>query len=353
MNSSGGYQASVPLDLPGARGGLPVPVRIVYTERGVGAAGLGWDVPLSYVRRDTTFARRRPVGTAGVAPQGREQLSVVLDGRRIDLVQTATAWVARRDAPDIELRAQADGSWVMFDGQGRTYLFSSPSPALIGTNLWLLTDVSSAVGSKLHLDYGISALSLAGGPAISIDLTSVSYNSSPTTTGCYKNTVDLAYDSSGSAPLSIAVLNGVVMARMHKLTSVDVSGVSACGVTPELIRSYQLAYQADVDTGEPRLVTVHVVGRAGTLENQTPMPIASYQYGSASSAVKLVFQPAGSLPSGFANLGNTSKSTAPVSGVGQGYATALMFTDVTGDGRPDRITFADGQLSVARNISST
>ena len=27
VNSTGGYAASVPLDLPGARGGLPVPVR--------------------------------------------------------------------------------------------------------------------------------------------------------------------------------------------------------------------------------------------------------------------------------------------------------------------------------------
>src|SRR5882672_11498479 len=56
VNSLGGYQASVPLDLPASRGGLPVPVQIVYGVRGVGAAGIGWDVPLSYIRRDTTFA---------------------------------------------------------------------------------------------------------------------------------------------------------------------------------------------------------------------------------------------------------------------------------------------------------
>src|SRR5687767_14850323 len=56
VNSSGGYGASIPLDLPGARGGLPVPVSIVYGGRGVGAAGLGWDVPLSYVIRDHTIA---------------------------------------------------------------------------------------------------------------------------------------------------------------------------------------------------------------------------------------------------------------------------------------------------------
>src|SRR5215470_6370078 len=76
FSNSGGYSASVPLDLPPARGGLSIPVQIVYTERGVGAAGQGWDVPLSFIRRDNTFAHRRPVGTANVAPQPREQVSL-------------------------------------------------------------------------------------------------------------------------------------------------------------------------------------------------------------------------------------------------------------------------------------
>ena len=61
VNSSGGYGASVALDLPAARGGLPIPVEIVYSDRGVGAAGLGWNVPLSYIYRDRTIAHRRPM----------------------------------------------------------------------------------------------------------------------------------------------------------------------------------------------------------------------------------------------------------------------------------------------------
>jgi hypothetical protein len=35
-----------------------------YSDRGIGAAGRGWDVPLSYIRRDTTIVHRRPTGTA-------------------------------------------------------------------------------------------------------------------------------------------------------------------------------------------------------------------------------------------------------------------------------------------------
>ena len=40
VNSSGGYGASVPLDLPQARGGLSVPLQVVYGGNRFGAAGL-------------------------------------------------------------------------------------------------------------------------------------------------------------------------------------------------------------------------------------------------------------------------------------------------------------------------
>src|SRR4051812_13912447 len=64
VNSSGGYRALVPFDFPAARGNMPIPVQLVYGDRGVGAAGAGWDIPLSYIQRDTTLAKRRPVGVS-------------------------------------------------------------------------------------------------------------------------------------------------------------------------------------------------------------------------------------------------------------------------------------------------
>jgi len=118
--NSGGYGASVPLDFPPAHGGLPVPVQITYSEHGVGAAGRGWDVPLSYIRRDNTVVHRRPVGTANVAPAPREQVSLTLDGRSMDLLPLTTGdWIARNDDAQLQVRSQSDGSWVAYDGQGR------------------------------------------------------------------------------------------------------------------------------------------------------------------------------------------------------------------------------------------
>ena len=57
-----GYATSVPLDLPAARGGLPIPVRLDVGGTRVGALGRGGDVQLSYIRDLSSFAQRRRQG---------------------------------------------------------------------------------------------------------------------------------------------------------------------------------------------------------------------------------------------------------------------------------------------------
>lgn len=346
-NSSGGYGTSVPLDLPAVRGGVPLPLQISYSEHGFGAAGLGWDIPLTYIRRDTTLARRRPAASPNVAPQAREQVSLMLGGRRLELVRTASAWVARHDAPDIEARENGDNTWTIYDGQGRTYLFAAPSTLLAGTGIWLLQDIRDQTGSRVHLEYSITAPSLPGGTAVAIDLTAVRYNSHPTTADCYKNSVNLAYDAAG-APLSASVFGTKTLVRVHKLVAVDVTGRESCAAGEVRLRHYQLAYLSDADTRQPRLRSVELLGRAGTPEATTVIPVATYTYGAASSGGQLTYEVAQSttLPS----LGLTSSNVPLFAGMGTGFSTNQMLFDVTGDGRPDFISYSDlGELSVKRN----
>lgn len=65
VTATGGFPASVALDFPAARGGIGIPVSLTHGRRGFGAGGLGWDVPLSFVRRDDTVSRRRPARLPG------------------------------------------------------------------------------------------------------------------------------------------------------------------------------------------------------------------------------------------------------------------------------------------------
>ena len=167
VNSQGGYGASVPLDLPEARGGLPVPLHISYGGNKVGAAGLGWDVPLSYIFVDTTIAHRRPIGSPNAAPQARERISLVLEGQRIDLLRTSTTastWSARRNGAQLEVRDRGDGIMFMYDGEGRTYTFSSQGGAagtrLLGGKLFLLNGISAPGGNSAVFLYQFGAPAL-------------------------------------------------------------------------------------------------------------------------------------------------------------------------------------------------
>lgn len=63
ISAAGDFTGLVPLQLPPERTGTPIPLQVLYATHGLGAAGLGWDIPLSYIQRDQTLAHRRPINT--------------------------------------------------------------------------------------------------------------------------------------------------------------------------------------------------------------------------------------------------------------------------------------------------
>jgi len=274
VSSSGGYSSSVPLDLPAARGGLPIPLQLVYTERGIGAAGLGWEVPLSYIVRDTTIAHRRPMSIAGGGWQAREEITLVLGGNSLNLVRTATGYAARSDAPAVVARQQGDGTWVVFDGAGHTYSFTVAA-ATGSVSMWLLKTVTGVGGSSLVLEYSIAAPTVPGGGGLAIDLTTVSYNPHPTTVGCFKNAVSLAYDDDATAPLSLSVLGDRILVRSHKLTAINVKAKATCSDAYVRLHGYNLEYTQDPDTQLPHLLSVKLVGRDRTVVESCPCSCTS------------------------------------------------------------------------------
>ncbi len=351
VNTSGGYGASVPLDLPAARGSMRIPLQIAYGAPGVGAAGLGWDVPLWYVRRDASFAGRRPASRVDQAPQGREQVLLSLEGRTLDMVRRGQEWVARYDAPELSLREQ-NGAWVLFDGEGRSYLFLAP-PSLAGIGVWLLNSVTGPSGNTVQLEYEITTPALTGGSGISIDLVRVRYNTHPNT-ACAKHEVSLVYGAAGTSPLWLSIAGDRVLARMRTLSAVEVKSCESCGTPPQRLRRYELTYLPDPDTGQPRLRSVRMLGRQGTPEESTAVLVASYDYGAAAMAGKLNYRKTQTiaLP---AEVDSTQISstiadlTVNAPSGGSRYATWQSLTDVTGDGRPDMVFRKSGKLWVARN----
>ncbi|MCY1047622.1 toxin glutamine deamidase domain-containing protein [Corallococcus sp. bb12-1] len=361
VNASGGYSVSIPLDLPGSRGGLPVPLSIGNGARGVGAVGLGWDVPLSYIRRDMSFAHRKPrVGTG--APTGREQVTLSLQGQTLELFpQQVSAgppqvlhWGARNGASDLLLK-EVDSTWVMYDGDGRTWTFTQPN-LLFGAGLWLLTSITGPDNTAVQLTYDVSGVATPGaGVGYTLDLRQVLYNKHPQS-NCFKNELTLNYGAPVSSPLSLSLLGtNVVLTRVRTLSTLDVSSRATCASSPQRLRTYTFAYQPDADTRQPRLVSVSMLGRQGTAEQSVALPVASFTYGVATTSGALTYARSASipLPSGvdstkLSSTGRDGTFLPPLTSE-VGSATWQSLTDVTGDGLPDFVYAKGGKLWVALN----
>ncbi|HSR96114.1 MAG TPA: toxin TcdB middle/N-terminal domain-containing protein, partial [Kofleriaceae bacterium] len=193
-------------------------------------------------------------------------------------------------------------------------------------------------GSQVVLDYNITAPTVpGGGGGLALDLATVSYNPHPTTANCFKNAVSLVYDADAASPLSLSVLGDRILARAHKLTAVNVKSKATCGDGYVRLRSYELTYQADVDTQLPRLRTVRLFGRDGTTEAATAIPVATYSYGSASTGA-LQYTLVAQAPSDLEKP-NTKTDVSAVPGEGTGFSTFASLIDLSGDGLLDQITY--------------
>ena len=374
VNATGGYGASVPLDLPGTRGNLPLPLRVVYGGHRFGAAGLSWDVPLSFIRRESQISHRRQANSPEATPQPRPQHSLMLGGSRTDLLfnDANQTFVARRNGAQLEVRDVGGGVLEMVDGHNLKYVFSSQGGSvgvLDNGNLYLLTDIFGPRGARVHLDYSFGAPSLGGGSTgLSIDLASVSYNYDATGT-CAKHIVNLNYGADASSPLSISMLDSTALVRLHKLKesgegpAIDVTARAnspqPCAGTMKSLRSYNFTYQNDADTGQFQLSQVTQIGQEDTPERNVTLPMATYTYGQVTGSdgklnyKRIVQQISPSeLPSdvdttfGIARTQALPPSEIPGGSVGTDNFSRQNLIDINGDGRAD-LVYSNGLGSVS------
>ncbi len=353
-NDQGGYSSSVPLDLPPSRGGLPIPLSIVSGAHGFGAAGVGWDIPISYVFVDDSFAHRRPSMLPGADARPRERVTVALLGRTVEMVPRGSEWIGRY-APDLSMRFLS-GVFTITDGEGVSYTFTQ-DPVMVSSGgpygmggFWLLQSMHGRGGAAVNLAYRTGVAPLPGSPSVTstIDLSSISYNPDATAT-CFKHVINLQYGTdTGITPQALSIIGERVVARFHRLASVDITSRGSCGDPSQLLRRYNFTYSIDPDTSQERLAAVSESAREGSAEALAGqvLPIANYRYGSAttvsSGALALKYQYTNVIPlpidTAIKTIGTTRKATAsqfqaPVGA--SAYTSAVNLMDFTGDGRPD------------------
>ncbi len=364
---SRGYSTTVPLDLPAARGGLPVPVTLRLGGTRVGALGRGGDVQLSFISDLSTFARRRPTGeVAGPATPTRRVL-LSLSGEQVELVfkerdaANYEVWAPQHGRPGL-LAKKLTGVWRVYAPDGLTYTFAQLGYPQLALDLYLLDRVEGPSGAKVQLVYELRGHQLSPPPAsgqtvplapfnaTSVDLVGVLYNFGPT--GSPKHEIALVYGDDQPQPLSLAATPDGVIVRKRLLSRVEVRSRAVDSGPLLTLSRTGLQYGVDPDTRLPRLESVTVSGKDGTDEALLPLPLARYEYGTATTPLpdagtELRYEqlvPSVALPAGSSNqfISASVKS-------GDRYTMPQQLADVTGDGRDDFVFKTPGGLSVARN----
>jgi RHS repeat-associated protein len=312
VGARGNLIASLPLLLPDPHGGLPLPFAVAYTGSNlVGAAGVGWDIPIAGVTRQRNLSRRKPLhrfqGQADPAPA--ERVFVDIGSGPMLMSPTNTAGVYQSFSNGyFELTNVADYHFVGRDASGRTWLFEK-FPALYDDDFFPLVRITDARGTNrvdllydvydkfspapVSYPYSLDQLSMR-----ELVLREISY-SHDASGNCPKYRTELDYTKWQSLNypvpypdlLGVDIQAGHARARSRILHSVTLRSnanplclVSAPrDIAPHEIteRTYQIAYAPDDVTGQPRLAKVDMFGtRDSGADPSTAVPVVVYRYGS-------------------------------------------------------------------------
>lgn len=306
VSPSGGFGTSIPLDLPSPRGSVPIPLAVSHTgSTRAGVAGLGWDVPISYVRRSTTAWRRKPWAYQTTStmshPIGSERVTVSLGGQVHLMRAVGSTWWPARGRSFMELR-RSGNEWSLRTLDNHEYVFRPASSlgSVDDPELWLLAEVRDSIGGdRVDLRYDVPAVQ---GCRAGLALRSLAYTFDRAgTTPLYE--IELVHEPFWREPLSLqderrlpacATENGqaaypfervrddgTVFERGQVLRSVRIKARNnlSRGSPAKVIRSYSLDYDRDPTTERPRLREVPRAGEEGFPGASTTLTVARYQYG--------------------------------------------------------------------------
>jgi RHS repeat-associated protein len=330
---TGGFAASVPLDLPGSRSGLAVPFDIRYNaSTRVGAAGSGWDVPLSYVRVSQSIARRKPsvVTIPGAPLSAPRRVLVALDGAPMLMVPSTTDGTYVPFAADSYMELRQSGSdWVLELLGGTRYVFGSVSAlssgGFVDDDLWLLKRIERPGGTdRVELAYNFEPLTCGNGTGTELDLSSIKHTFDSSNTPLFEIKVSYApwHYPDGSARCKLGTTFGLGPATTRQKivdrVTVLARDNTAQYASQRALRTYKFTYKDDIDTGLPRLETADVFGEKdpmAPLESVASLPVIRYEYGAMSSGDRTEYSTTAFVPRSFAVPGGGDASSQ--------YVTAL------------------------------
>lgn len=377
VSPTGGFAASVPLELPSPRGSVPIPLAVVYTgSNRAGVAGQGWDIPISYVRRSTSTWLRKPFANQTTswteAPFGAERVTVSLGGRTHLMTKVGDVWWPARGDSFMELR-ESESEWSLKTLDNHEYIFRPlQGQTKVGdSGRWPLVEIRDSIGGdRVELRYDVPAVedcdaglalsSLAytfdasgENPLYEIHLDySPAWRPALSTSESHFNRVCATRGTEVALPFEHVRDDDTKFDRGQVLRSIAVNARN--NLEPKLdaktIRRYVFDYDREPASDRPRLISVTKNGEDDA--GGAALPVANYHYGTlahdAGPVRSIRFDVArvvsrSTLPA--AMRGDLSTNDVTVS-ENDGWRTETtrarhLLRDFTGDGLPD-LVYKDG-----------
>jgi hypothetical protein len=324
---------AIPIKLPPGRKGLTPDLTIRYSSNGANRLfGVGWDLPLGSITRDTSRGVPLAEPTSPATYSDAHGFILTFRGGTIllDTCQDPNPpceyWSASSE--DQWLNAHFDRTnnlWRVKDKNGITYSYGAVSSAQAGwavgpsfqqyTFGWYLTDIEDPNGNTIHVTYRSGNQPQVVPEPLQIDYGG---NAGAGITDIFH--VDFTYDQSPRPDVSLNFRGGFNEQTRSRISAIAIS-VDSAPTNP--IRQYTFTY-TQAATGVSRLSSVSEALADGT----TPPPPTTFTYsdgpnGFSQTPTSLHF------PSGAPPQQTHIVTFSALNGIRTG------FLDVDGDGLPD------------------
>jgi hypothetical protein len=154
VGTKGNLTSTLPIALPAPRGGVPLPFAVSYTGSNiVGAAGMGWDIPIAGVTRQRNLSRRKPIHRfeGALDPATADRVIADLGSGPMLMALTNTQGVYQPFGNGYyELRFDGT-SFTGHDASGRLWVFQN-IPALFDDDFYPLLSIVDPTG-KNRVDF--------------------------------------------------------------------------------------------------------------------------------------------------------------------------------------------------------
>lgn len=326
---TGRFSYSIPIEVPPARDGSEPGAALEYSSANKnGWCGVGWDLELGFIQRDTrhgviaTFSGSGRTGTVSYTNSMGFIFSVAgKDGLLISV--TTNDYRPQVDADFLKFWF-SNNVWTVTDKSGRVYNFGETTASRItnslGTFRWALSSIYDPNGNQTLLTYTNRS---------QLYLKELDYNGN--TNGIATNCTIL-FDLTNRADVVSSLISGSEIITSNLLGSVRVFSQG------QFVRRYQITYTTSGSTGRSLIQKVTEFGS----DNSTTLPAHTFGYSVQSASFQSAVAWAVTPESGDTDNAPPYNATQYKSDPGN-PDTELI--DVNGDGLPDWVTVGNTPTS--------